>query len=134
VIRTYPDANVLIAVDRAKEPELSAALAILDDPNRTFVVSPLLALEVLPSAAAADHREFLKFWEAFVGNADRADDLGRIVESAFKVRVAEPSIGGLDAMHIAAAHISRCDELVTFERSKRAMHRTKLVRVVSLRA
>jgi hypothetical protein len=50
MIRTYLDAGVLISAARGKAPLATKALDILDDPNRQFVSSVFLKLEVLPKA------------------------------------------------------------------------------------
>lgn len=48
--RTYVDAGVLIAAARGKDDVAVKAIQILDDPDREFVSSPFLRLEVLPKA------------------------------------------------------------------------------------
>ena len=40
----------------------------------------------------------------------------------------------VDALHIAAANLSRCVALITAEKPTKPLFRTKLVRVVSLQA
>ena len=48
--RTYIDSGVLIAAIRGVEPIAQKALEILDDPEREFVSSMFVKLEVLPKA------------------------------------------------------------------------------------
>ncbi len=48
--RTYLDTGVLIAAASGKGPKAEVALALLRDPNRTFLSSPYLDLELLPQA------------------------------------------------------------------------------------
>jgi len=48
--RTYLDSGVLIAVIRGVEPIAQKALEILDDPEREFVSSMFVKLEVLSKA------------------------------------------------------------------------------------
>jgi len=59
MIRTYLDAGVLIAAARGKEPIAIRALEILDDPNRQFVSSIFLRLELLP-IASVNKRELVR--------------------------------------------------------------------------
>ena len=47
-ISTFLDAGVLIAGARGGDPERELALEILADPQRTFVASSYLYLEVAP--------------------------------------------------------------------------------------
>lgn len=41
-------------------------------------------------------------------------------------------LGAMDALHVAAAYLAEADVLFTLERSEKPIHRTSLVRVVSL--
>ena len=50
MIRTFLDAGILIAAVRGQEREAARALAILEDPERSFLTSALLRMEVLPKA------------------------------------------------------------------------------------
>jgi predicted nucleic acid-binding protein len=50
VRRTFVDAGVLIAAARGGTEQSRRAMAVLDDPEREFVASPFLRLEVLPQA------------------------------------------------------------------------------------
>jgi hypothetical protein len=50
VIKTFIDSGVLIAAARGQGAISLRAVEILDDPNREFVSSPFLKLEVLPKA------------------------------------------------------------------------------------
>lgn len=48
LIRTYPDAGVLIVAARSSSALAKAALSVLDDPNREFATSAYLELEFSP--------------------------------------------------------------------------------------
>ena len=48
--RTFLDAGILIAAVRGQEREAAHALAILEDPERSFLTSDFLRMEVLPKA------------------------------------------------------------------------------------
>jgi hypothetical protein len=50
VIKTLIDSGVLIAAARGQGSTSLRAVEVLDDPNREFVSSPFLKLEVLPKA------------------------------------------------------------------------------------
>ena len=47
---TFVDAGVLIAAARGQADVSARAMAILDDPNRSFASSNFVRLEVLPKA------------------------------------------------------------------------------------
>ena len=46
--KTFVDANVLIAAWRGNAELLQKSMEILDDPDREFIVSDYLKLEVIP--------------------------------------------------------------------------------------
>jgi hypothetical protein len=50
LIRTYLDTGVLIAIVRGLPGSARAAVDVLEDPQREFVASAFLRLEVLPKA------------------------------------------------------------------------------------
>jgi integrase len=52
--RTFVDADVLINAFRGIGPTASAAQAVVDDPDREFVVSDILRLELLPKHRQRD--------------------------------------------------------------------------------
>lgn len=63
--RTYVDACVLISAFRGDEPSASAALAVLGDPARVFVVSDYLRLETLPKPTFHKNDAEVTFYSAF---------------------------------------------------------------------
>jgi predicted nucleic acid-binding protein len=132
MIRTYLDAGVLIAAARGKAPLATKALDILDDPNRQFVSSVFLKLEVLPKAVYHKNTSEVEFYEAvFDAVTDWAESTDEIIERGCKEALAS-GLAALDALHVAAAVILRADELVTTEKSDKPIHRTAAVKVVSL--
>jgi predicted nucleic acid-binding protein len=132
MIRTYLDSGVLIAAARGKAPLAIKALDILDDPNRQFVSSVFLKLEVLPKAVYHKNTSEVEFYEAvFDAVTDWAESTDEIIERAYKEALAY-GLAALDALHVAAAAILGADELVTTERSDKPMYRTTAVKVVSL--
>jgi predicted nucleic acid-binding protein len=132
MIRTYLDAGVLIAAARGKAPVATKALDILDDPNRQFVSSIFLKLEVLPKTVYHKNISEVEFYEAvFDAVTDWAESTDEIVERGYEEAQAY-GLAALDALHVAAAAILGADELVTTEKSDKPMYRTAAVKVVSL--
>lgn len=62
---TFVDADVLIAAAKGTEELSAPALAVLEDPGRSFVCSVYLKLEVLPIAAFFGRTEVVAFYEEF---------------------------------------------------------------------
>jgi hypothetical protein len=63
--RTFLDSGVLIAAARGIDDTALQALQILDDPDREFVSSIFVKLEVLPKAIYNGFREEAAFYQSF---------------------------------------------------------------------
>ena len=71
------------------------------------------------------------FYDEYFGAAQWCRDLDKIVATA-QTEAAESGLAAMDALHLAAAYLSRADEFVTTERPGMPMYRTALVKVVYL--
>ncbi len=132
MIRTDVDAGVLIAAGRGKGPGAVPDLVLLDDPDRVFVSSVFVRLEVLPKAIYHRRQEEAAIDRAFFDRVSaRAGPLDRVVAEA-EQEAGRSGLNGLDALHVAAAVVLRADELVTTERSGKPIHPVTGVRVVSI--
>ena len=63
--RTFLDSGVLIAAARGVDDTALQALRILDDPDREFVSSIFVKLEVLPKAIYNGFKEEATFYQSF---------------------------------------------------------------------
>jgi len=104
----------------------------LADPNREYVTSDYVLLEVLPKATFQRRTAELAFYDVFFTTTTRTipttDALLRFaLEEACKT-----GISGLDAVHIACAVFAGADEFVTSEKTRRPIHRTTLIKTVSI--
>lgn len=132
MIRTYLDAGVLIAAARGKAPIAIRALEILDDPNRQFVSSIFLKLELLPKTIYFKNSAETEFYEAVLDSVSYwANSTDSIVEQAYREACAF-GLAALDALHVAAAVSAGADELVTTEKSNKPIHRTRSIKVISI--
>lgn len=131
MIRTFLDSGVLIAAARSLDPYGERALKFLGDPNRVFLTSPFVHLEVVPKATFFKRRPERSFYDRYFKNAAWFRDVDKI-EVAAQMEAAKAGLGAMDALHLAAAHLSRADEFVTTEKPNRAIHRSSLVKVVYL--
>jgi hypothetical protein len=107
------------------------ALAILSEQSFGFWYSPLLKLEA--TLLATDHkgRIELDFYEEYFRVAECYGDLNRIFEIGSPDAL-KHGIPVMDALHIAAANLARCEVLVTTEGPTRSTFRTSLVRVAGI--
>lgn len=132
MILTYLDASVLIAGVRGQGDLGTRALAILDDPNRTFASSVFLKLEVLPQARFHKRGPEVAFYERFFAAVSAwATNLSAISEDPL-VEASTYGVEAMDALHVVAAAAAGAQELVTLEKPTRTIHRARAVKVVSL--
>lgn len=131
--RTYLDANVLIAAWNGDEDARAWARAVLDDPQRRFVVSDFVRLEVLPKPDFYRRPVELAFMQAIFSVAENVPVSPALVRQALTM-AGRYDLSPLDALHLAAAAEAGVDELLTFERPEKPMCRQTVVKVVSLSA
>jgi hypothetical protein len=96
-------------------------LQVLGDPDREFLASEFLRLEVLPIPSCyGKSREVAFYQKFFVGVAVWADD-GKLLAPAYP-RACQFGLGALDALHIeaAAAHGA---EFVSAEKPTKPIYR-----------
>ncbi len=108
------------------------ALTVLSDPQREFISSPFVRLEVRPKAVFHKNRTEVAFYDTFFSSATEwADDYKKLMTEA--VRVGESfGLNGMDALHIAAALLSQVDEFITAERPTSPFSRVQGVTVISI--
>jgi hypothetical protein len=80
--RTYLDTGVLIEAAAGKS---TRALGLLKDPNRVFLSSPFLDLELLPQVIQNRQREQQKFLETYLAATKRIEDMRSIFRVAFRL-------------------------------------------------
>ena len=132
MIRTYLDAGVLIASVRGQHSPWRLAYDVLTDPEREFVASVFIRLEVLPKATYEGRTAEVAFYDQYfsrvVAWAEPIDELVRLAER----EAARYGLSALDALHVTAAAMLGAGELVTTERQGKPIHRATGVRVVSI--
>lgn len=124
-IVTYVDAAVLIYA--AKKPTAGTftrrlrALQILTDPNREFVSSEFLRLEVLPIPNYFKKSNEIAFYQAFFNGVSHWVTDSQLLNSAYQL-ASQYGLGALDALHISAA-ISVNAEFISAEKPTKPMYR-----------
>jgi predicted nucleic acid-binding protein len=133
-IRTFLDANVLIAAHRGEPVTRDPAQAILADSSRVFIASPFLSLETLPKATYSHNTAELPFLKNYFENVRMIwiGDLESIVRIAHEESERCRGLGAMDALHIAAAYLGEAQVLFTLEGKQKPIHQSSLVRVVFL--
>ena len=132
MIRTYLDSGVLILASRSVDTRYLQAISILDDPNRIFVASEYLKMELIPKAtfhkSIAELNVYLAYFES-------ATSLVRFDSNHYEQALTLASNYGLaafDSLHLNAALISSCDEFITTERPTSPLFRVPGIRILTL--
>src|ERR1035438_2682384 len=129
--RTYLDAGVLIEAAAGRGAAAGVAQKLLNDPDRAFLSCPYLDFELLPQAIL-NHKTLQKeFLETYLAATERIEDLDAIFQAAFRESSRSP-VSGIDALHIAAAHLVDADEFITTEKAGKPIYRNRLVPVICL--
>ena len=132
MIKTYVDANALIAAFGGHHPASAGALRILGDPGRSFVATGYLRLETLRKPmfyVREDEIEFMEVYFAEVAYWVPASDL--LTDAALKL-AARYDLGAMDALHAAAAIQAGAELFVTLERPTKPLHRLAGLTTLSL--
>ena len=131
--RTFVDAGVLIAAARGDDDLAIRAMTILDDPNREFVSSEFVKLEVIPQPTYNRRQEEVDFMQEFFREVKRWADVN---EGLLRTALQDACTYGLDAvdaLHVAAAKALGSDEIVTAEKSTKPICRVTNPRVSTIR-
>jgi predicted nucleic acid-binding protein len=131
-MKTFVDACVLIAAVQGQEAVARRALELLDDPNREFVVSDFLRLEVIPKPTFNKRNDQVEFYEAFFQSAgSNIEASSRISSEAIRL-ACHYDLHPIDALHVSTATTSGVEEFITLEKEGKPLSRVKELRVISL--
>lgn len=131
MLKTFLDSGVLLAALRSLGRDRERALGVLEDPNRQFLTSPFVHLELLPKAIF--HKKALEkaFYEEYFNAAEQYQDLDKMVAAA-KIEAAKSGLAAMDALHLAAAKLAGADEFITTERPGKPIYRAPGIKIVYL--
>ncbi|MDQ3011097.1 MAG: nucleic acid-binding protein [Acidobacteriota bacterium] len=131
---TFIDSGVLITAARSKDIALrQRAFAILSSPQRNFASSRFVWLEVMPKAIWIGNQAERSLYETFFNAVGHWPQTHDAVIAQAEIEAAAVGLGSMDALHIAAAVLLGADELVTAEGPTKSIHRTKSIKVISIR-
>lgn len=116
MIRTFLDAGVLIAAARGRGIVDLRAYAVLDDPERRFVTSDYIRMEVLPKALYYRQNTEVLLYEQFFSRAVQiVPPSPSLLQTAY-TEASTFGLSALDALHVAAAKFCGAEEFITTER------------------
>lgn len=131
--RTFIDAGVLIAAARGAHDLAEKALDVLDDPDRHYVTSDFVKLEVLPKAVFNQQAAEEEFYRTFFDNARRTVKSSTALVAAAQVEAEKTGLSAIDALHVAAAKRANCKELVTTEKPTKPLFSVTNISVTTIR-
>lgn len=123
---------MLIYAARGVAEAANLALPFLTDPRRDFVTSDYVRLEVIPKALFYRNVTESNFYDGFFALAARTIPTSvALLELAMEEAIRN-GLSAIDAIHVACAVFGGAEELITSEKATKPIHRTRLVRVVSI--
>jgi predicted nucleic acid-binding protein len=131
--RTFLDAGILISATTGRDDLFDRAWDILDDPERVFLSSDFVRLEVLPKAHYFRHQDEVDFYEMFFTEVAQIVPVSEVLISQAHLEAQSAGLGALDALHVAAAKISGAEEFVTTERLTTALFRVVGLMITTIR-
>lgn len=131
--RTYIDTCVLIAAFKGDSESSGKALEVLDDPERTLVISEAARLESLPKARYNKNASEVEFYEAAFEEAENLPWDYDVLSKAFEL-AERYGVAAMDAIHVAHAIEAGVDEFVSNEKPSKPMFRVRDIAMRSLRA
>lgn len=122
---TFVDASVLIYAAAKPTADTLArrmrALQVFSDPDRVFVASCFLRLEVLPIAKFFGRTREIRFYETFFTGVAHWTDDALLISPALSI-ASNHGLGALDALDISAAEQFGA-EFVSAERPTKPIYR-----------
>jgi len=99
------------------------ALALFNDPERVFVSSEFVRMEVFPKAIYYKRQAEVGFYEDFFSSVAQIVSLSASLTYLVYTEACQAGLSGLDALHIAAAKFSGSEEFITTERTTKPIFR-----------
>jgi predicted nucleic acid-binding protein len=130
--RTFIDAGVLIAAARGTDEVSHSAMQVLDDPERVYITSDLVRLEVLPKAIYNKREAEAEFYRTFFERVERLVMTTAALVAQALAEANRHGLSAIDALHIAAAKAATVEEFVTVERATKPLFRVTDLRVITL--
>ena len=123
MIRTFLDSGVLIAAARATGVLGTRALALFNDPDRVFVTSAFVRMEIFPKAIYYKRQSEVAFYEDFFADVEQIVPISTPFVDLAYTEACQAGLSGLDALHIAAAKSCGAEEFITTERPTKPLFR-----------
>lgn len=131
-VRTYIDSCVLLYAAQGTSGPAERALPFLFDPEREYVTSDYVRLDLIPHATFNKRLDEVAFYETFFSTAIRHIPTSPSLLSLAMELGCKTGVTGIDAIHVACAIFAGAEELITAERRTKPIYRTTAVKIVSI--
>jgi predicted nucleic acid-binding protein len=132
VTRTFLDAGILIAAIRGTPEIADRALALLNDPERLFVSSDFVQLEVLPKAVYFQQAAEASFYRAYFASVTEMVPVSQASVAQALEEAQQAGLAAMDALHVATAIAGDAVEFITVERPGKPLFRVEGLTVKTL--
>lgn len=130
--RTYIDTCLLIAAFKGEGELGRRALSVLDDPERTLVVSDAVRLEAVPKARYHKQQEEVRFYEEVFSQAENIPWDHAALQQALVIAESH-GVAAMDAIHVAHAAMAGVTEFISAEKPTKPMFRVQTIAMQSIR-
>lgn len=114
--RTFLDTGVLISAMCGEADLAARCFAVIDDPDREFVASDFLKLELLPKPTCNKQEESLAFYNEYLSSVSKMmDTTSATTAEAFDL-ACKHGLGAVDAIHFQTAIEADVTEFITTEK------------------
>lgn len=120
---TYLDTGVLRAAFNGEHKLFQAAFAVLDDPDREFIITDFLKLELLPKPTFFKNTEEIDFYNDFFSIALETLETTPLKTAAALGLACEYGLSAIDAIHLQTAIEANVFEFVTTEKTTKPFFR-----------
>ena len=128
----FIDAGLLVAAARGVDAIAERALAILSNPALRFASSRLVQLEVLPKAHHFGRNTEVSFYNAFFDKVAVWTPLNEATIEQALGEAIRHGLGAMDALHLVSAASVAAELFMMTERVSKPLHRTELIKVISI--
>jgi predicted nucleic acid-binding protein len=117
--RTFIDSCSLIKAFRGTGSEAAKIIALIEDPERQFISTSVIKLEVLPKPTAFKKLDEVEFYNTYFDRVDQwvlADEglMAKALDHGCR-----HALSALDSLHVAAALDAQVEEFITDERASK---------------
>jgi predicted nucleic acid-binding protein len=102
---------------------------ILDDPDREFIVSDYLKLEVIPKPTFFGNHDEVQFMRTFIDNASWRLDCTTSITAQAITLACRYGLSAMDALHVETAIQAKADVFITIEKPTKPLNRVQEIKV-----